>query len=224
MLPLEFSSSFLILWEKVRPEISSRKIPSKIRRHSYNKIPQHISVEGPGQHFSWKLKLKDQNRRKMLPIFSLPFSPEGKWGCTKHRRIAKCEGARSDQSQALATCSLATKYSSKTGMWSSHFLRVLSQVVGLTLWDTPVLFYTRNSLWPIGISEKTIDLRIPCSGAGLHMIIKKIKKCKCRWNIWKLIPKKNIQSASVIAKKSLHPGKLRLKILRPGKEFDNWKN
>ena len=33
----------------------------------------------------------------------------------------------------------------KQGIWSSHFLRDLSQVVRRTPWDTPVPFYTRTS-------------------------------------------------------------------------------
>ena len=40
---------------------------------------------------------------------------------------------------------LPQKNSSKQGIWSSHFLRDLSQVVRRTPWDTPVPFYTRTS-------------------------------------------------------------------------------
>ena len=48
ILSPDFFSSFL--WKKC-PEKSSRKIPGKILQNLYNKNPQQLSAEGPGQHF-----------------------------------------------------------------------------------------------------------------------------------------------------------------------------
>ena len=44
------------------------------------------------------------------------------------------------------------------GIWSSHFLRDLSQVVRRTLRDTPVLLYTRTSPFPIKIMGAPVRL------------------------------------------------------------------
>ena len=48
-----------------------------------------------------------------------------------------------DESQGVRS-----QVSLKQGIWSSHFLRDLSQLVGRTPWDTPVPLYTRTSPWP----------------------------------------------------------------------------
>ena len=60
----DFFSSFL--WEKKRPEKSSRKIPAKILQNLYNKNPRHISAEGPGQKSC---------RTKVPPFFFCFFVP-----------------------------------------------------------------------------------------------------------------------------------------------------
>ena len=67
---------------------------------------------------------------------------EGKWGRQKRRRIPKCEG---DWQGRVAKVFPPQKTSSKQGIWSSQFLRDLSQVVRRTPWDTPVPLYTRTS-------------------------------------------------------------------------------
>ena len=70
---------------------------------------------------------------------------EGKWGRKKCRSIPRSvrETGR-DESQSVPH----QKNSSKQGIWSSPFLRDLSQVVRRTPQDTPVPLHTRTSPWP----------------------------------------------------------------------------
>ena len=57
---------------------------------------------------------------------------------------------------------------SKHGIASSHLLRDLSPVVGRTLWDTPVPFYTRTSPCPRLVRKKP-RASAGCAGTRSHI-------------------------------------------------------
>ena len=60
--------------------------------------------------------------------------------------------ARGRQARTSPNVFPPQKSSSKQGIWSSQFLRDLSQIVRRTLRDTPVPLYTRISPWSSNIS------------------------------------------------------------------------
>ena len=69
-------------------------------------------------------------------------SEEGKCGVPSTGASCLVSGTRRDEFQSVPSPGTS---SLKQGFCSSHYLRDLSQVVGRTLWETPVPFYTRTS-------------------------------------------------------------------------------
>ena len=109
-----------------------------------------------------------EKRGGLVPVYVFLFPDWGRGsGGVKSAGVSQSvRQTGRDESQSVPS---PEKLSSKQGIWSSQYLRDLSQVARRTPRDTPVPLYTRTSSWPIQISYEKCSENFPdILGIAIH--------------------------------------------------------
>ena len=113
--------------------------------HAHRRKASEQRAPNPAKFAPTYLPARDAPKEQNKHVMCTNSRERGSGGGTKWRCFPKCE----DDTQGwVPKCSLPPKLF-KQGIWSSHFLRDLSQVVRRTPRDTPVPFHTCTSPWAI---------------------------------------------------------------------------